>query len=191
MALMALALPTGVGVGVLGHVATAAAEMPAEMKAELPAPVPNGSAGEHCSDETYRWPGIARLGEGVVFVETGVVIPAASGVGSELVGVSADGVDATGLARALLVTIGGEPAVAGAVVSGGVVAVHAVDQTAVDFVGVTVVVRRCTLVQSLATAELPSGPARLPSTGAEIELLVAASFAVAAGLGLVVAARGR
>jgi hypothetical protein len=117
---------------------------------------------ERCEDETHLWVGDQLLEAPGSRLDTGLEVPAAAaGTGLAIVGVSADGIDATGRARVLAVYVGGVRTSAGvAVTGGGVTAVHEADQAGPLRVrGVTAVVRRCTLVASAAPTEPPTTPA--------------------------------
>ncbi len=117
---------------------------------------------ERCEDETHLWVGDQLLEAPGSRLDTGLDVPAATaGTGLAIVGVSADGIDATGRARALAVYVGGVRTSAGvAVTGGGVTAVHEADQAGPLRVrGVTAVVRRCALVASAAPTEPPTTPA--------------------------------
>ncbi len=129
---------------------------------------------DQCVDETYRWGGDVELGgsspSSVVSYDTGVDVPASSGATLSVVGVSADGLDADGIAHALVVHVGGMRATAGAAIAGGRVVVSApspdVDPLvgSLRIVGVTVVVRRCAVVASAAVAPVVAVVAVVAST---------------------------
>jgi|CXWL01.1.fsa_nt_gi hypothetical protein len=153
------------------------------------APTAGAAAAEQCSEETLMWSGVAQFGAGVTVVDTGLNVTAAAGVRLEVVGASADGVDAWGNAVALPVTVGGRPAVAGATVAAGPVEVHSADEAVRVVNGASVVLRRCVLVEALAARpEATSGPdddvasERLPVTGTDAEWLAAITVAAVAAI---------
>lgn len=157
---------------------------------------------ETCTNETFVWTGRARLGDGTNSVDTGVGVPIVPGTRLDVVGTSADGIDAAGSARALPVSVGGTAATTGATVPGGSIVVS-FDQgsSPVDVSGATVVVKRCTTVASAgAPASAPSAassgatasPAGLPRTGGDdTQQLLVGSGLVAIGSGMVAVGRRR
>jgi hypothetical protein len=104
-----------------------------------------------CTDESLVWAGVAHLDAQHPVVDTGLRVSAGSGVTLDVVGVSADGLDASRRAVPLPVTIGGMPAVAGARVVGGMIEVHSAGDVDRHVMGATVLLRRCVKVDSLAS----------------------------------------
>ena len=139
------------------------------------------ASADQCTDDTFMWVGVAALSDGVAMVDTGVSVSSALGVRLEVVGVSADGIDASGTAHALRLTIGGDEALPGATVQGGSIVVHATD-VAVRVSGATVLLRRCVSVASFGSE---SGGGQLPSTGGNVDLAAIALAVVAGGAALV------
>jgi hypothetical protein len=148
---------------------------------------------EQCTDESHVWSGTAHLDTETPSASTGLEITGQIGARIDVVGVSADGLDATGHALSLSVTVGGVPAVAGGTVPGGAIEVHAVDATARDVTGATVAVRRCVAVAVLGQTEsaVNASPPRLPTTGFNLRVFAAAIAATIGGLALRRSARRR
>jgi hypothetical protein len=167
------------------------------VQASSPAPP---SSTDQCVEESYRWGGDIVLGgaEGPLQYDTGVEVPGVDGASLTVVGVSADGVDERGTARALPVSVGGVGATTGASVPGGTVVVAGGDSAVpVSVAGVTVVIARCSVVASDATYVDPAAATAprtaylsLPATGAdEWRQTILGAAILAAGLGLVTAGR--
>jgi hypothetical protein len=177
MVSFALALPTSLA---MVSVATAAPAAPV-------------TSAERCIDESYVWSGTAHLDTETPSVATGLEISSEVGARIDVVGVSADGLDASGHALPLSVTIGGVPAVAGGSVLGGAIEVHAVDEAVRDVTGATVAVRRCVVVAALGQTEsgVSASPPQLPATGVDPRVFAAAVAATVGGLGLRRSARRR
>lgn len=152
---------------------------------------------EHCVAETHLASGPVVLGGAVASFDTGLVVPVSSGTTLRVTGVSADGLDPSGHAWALTVTIGGVVAAPGASVPGGSIVVLAEPSTPVELPGVTVVLDRCTGVASapLVGPGAPSAPptGELPRTGgsAAIGGSWLGLVAIGAGSAMVVAGRRR
>jgi hypothetical protein len=146
--------------------------------------------GRSCTTEQFSWTGLATFDDTTATFDTGVVVPVVIGTDLVVVGVSADGLTSTGQARAMSVTVGGVPAVAGGTVLGGAVAVLG-DGSPAEVRNATVVIDRCAMLQSAA----PVGGAgtALPHTGTTIELggSLIGTLAVAAGAAMMVAGRRR
>jgi len=127
----------------------------------VPSPVDEPGTATICVDETHRWGGDVTLaGPGSLF-DTGIEVPPAAGSQVSVVGLSADGLDATDRAHVLAVRVGDVPATIGAAVLGGSIIVASNVDAAVGevrVVGVTVLVRRCDTVASAAAAP-PTGGA--------------------------------
>jgi hypothetical protein len=164
------------------------------------------ATGEQCDDITYRWGGDVSVGGATASYDTGVDVAAPAGVTNTVVGVSADGLDASGRAQVLAVHVGGMRASNGAAISGGRVVVSTSSAEALRVVGVTVVVRSCAQVASAAPNALsvPSAPAAtsasaaesaapaLPETGAdEWRQTIAGAIAVSIGAAMVSFGRRR
>ncbi len=121
-----------------------------------------------CEDVTHRWGGDVVLDGSSSSYDTGVEVPTGDGATLTVVGVSADGLDDAGAAQPLDVHVGGMRAAAGAAISGGRVVVSSTSSTPRRVVGVTVVVRRCAVVASAATAvPAPAGPTAAPPATAD------------------------
>jgi LPXTG-motif cell wall-anchored protein len=160
---------------------------------------------ETCTNETYVWTGRARLGDGTNSVDTAVGVPAVPGTRLDVVGTSADGIDAAGFARALPVSVGGTAATTGATVPGGSIVVSFDGGASpVDLTGATVVVRRCTTVASSSPAggsaaaagsagsSGAAAPGSLPRTGGDdTQQVLVGSALVAIGTGMVAVGRRR
>jgi hypothetical protein len=167
-----------------------AANAPAANAPASNAPASNApAAGEQCDSESYRWNGSADLDGRATEVRTGVEVPATTGTRLEVVGVSADGIGADGIAHALPVRVGGVDAVAGATVPGGLITVVVPDNGPMQLAGVTVVVQRCAQVSSFAPeVEVPG----LPRTGIdELRQTVIGAAIIAVGVSLVMLGRRR
>ena len=146
--------------------------------------------GRSCTTESWVWSGSTNLDLATAAFDTGVVVPIVVGTELTVVGVSADGLSATGHARAMMVTIGGVPAVAGGAVPGGALLVLP-DGVAAQLHGVTVTVDRCADVQSGAPDDPGSGS--LPHTGATAQVggSLIGALAVGVGSAMIVAGRRR
>jgi hypothetical protein len=146
------------------------------------------TAGTSCTTESWVWAGPATLDASTAELDTGVIVPVVVGTTLTVVGVSADGLDATGHARVMPVAVGGVGAVAGSQVPGGRLVVLG-DGAPATVSGVTVVLDRCAEVQSAAPE--PVAPPRLPSTGWRGEAPATALGAAAIGVGSAMVLAGR
>lgn len=153
-----------------------------------------------CTAEEHRWSGTLTLDAAASWTPLGVEVPTRPGTSIEVVGTSADGIDADGRAHPLPVSVGGTPAAAGSRVDGGEIAVAGIDGTPVTLTGVTVAVQRCSEVQSAAPAvegapagRAPSLPGVEPSSPAigAVLLVIGAVGVASAGVALVAATRRR
>ncbi len=160
---------------------------------------PASAANWACTSETYQWSGEATLQPGTALA-TGVSVPTQQGTDIVVTGTSSDALDSQGFASALSVTIGGASASIGATVPGGeIVLQHTSGAAPLTAYGASVTVNRCTTVAQEGPVPPASGSSgggasagtgRLPATGAEMGVLVAAAGAlVLAGAAAAAAAR--
>jgi hypothetical protein len=161
------------------------------VSAPLPALAAAAGTGATCTSEDWVWAGTASLDASTAEFDTGLIVPVTIGATLTVTGVSADGLDSTGHARALTVLVGGTPATPGSPVPGGRVVV-AGDGAPAQLTGVTVVLDRCADVQS-AAPEQPAAAPDLPGTGArsEVTTSLVGVAAIAAGTAMIVVGRRR
>lgn len=173
LAVVALALPA--------HTVLAALAM-SDVAAAAP--------GRTCAVETHMWTGTAVLDAATSGVITDLIVPAVAGTDLAVVGVSADGLTVEGVARPMSVTVGDVPAIVGATVPGGAVTIVG-DGAAAEVRGVTVVVDRCTVVESVAPVPPADRPPSLPRTGVQLDSSLFGALAVAIGSAMIVMGRRR
>ena len=147
--------------------------------------------GQVCTAENWAWSGTATVDLATPLFDTSVAVPVIAGTDLFVVGVSADGLSDTGIARPMVVTVGGVAALPGVAVPGGAIVVVA-DGAPALLNSVTVIVDRCAQVQSAAPSA-PSTGSGLPTTGAGTELggTLIGAVAVGAGTAMMVAGRRR
>lgn len=151
---------------------------------------------EVCTSEEHRWSGSLDLAGRGATATTEMAVPVVEGTWLRVAGLSADGLDASGVVHPVAVIVGTAPAAVGAAIDAGIVGVRAIDDVAVTVSGVTVVVDRCREVASAganevneATGEVPSD---LPASGGRVGMLTAVgALALGAGLGMRAIARRR
>lgn len=153
-----------------------------------------------CAPEEVRWSGSLTLTDGETWTALGVEVPARLGTWLEVVGTSADGIDAAGRAHPLPVAVGGATVATGSRVDGGAVAVTGVEGIPVTVTGVTVALQRCAEVASAVPAQgAPStgapaaaAPADLPDAGtSSVWIWFVGAAAVSAGAVLVLTTNRR
>ncbi len=144
------ALGAALALGIVALSGATAAAAPSTDGAPDPTsgPASDPTSGWSCDDETLRWGGAQVLDAAIPSFDTGVDVVASPGTRLTVVGVSADGLDATDHARALPVMVGDVQARPGAALPGGDVVVVTDGSDVLRVHGVTVVVRRCLEVAS-------------------------------------------
>lgn len=143
------------------------------------AQVPSGTT---CTDETVRWGGSQVLDAATPSFDTGVDVVARAGTTLTVVGVSADGLDASERAQALPVFVGGTAALPTASVSGGDVVVRSDGTQPLRVFSVTVVVRRCAEVAVASSGAAQGTPVADATVASQTAPSTAQAAAVVAAL---------